>query len=163
MGLSRNKVSLRERGDGSPPFYGEGSLTLRRSGGTREKPTNVRRRPYGAHPFRFEGSTPPRLLFENRILHNMFFPSPPRGGGGQNLKNVDRADLTSFFFCEVKFLEACSGCLGTDRRRKTRLPAISVGELEASFDPTISEWGNPARATSRHPAILIAAGVHPGN
>ena len=23
MGLSRNKVSLRERGDGSPPFYGE--------------------------------------------------------------------------------------------------------------------------------------------
>ncbi len=23
LGLSRNKVSLRERGDGSPPFYGE--------------------------------------------------------------------------------------------------------------------------------------------
>lgn len=34
MGLSRNKVSLRERGDGSPPFYGErrtssGARTLR--------------------------------------------------------------------------------------------------------------------------------------
>ena len=25
LGLSRNKVSLRERGDGSPPFYGESS------------------------------------------------------------------------------------------------------------------------------------------
>ena len=74
-----------------------------RSGGTEAEPTNVRRRRRVAHPFRFEGSIPPRLLFENRILHNMFFPSPPRGGGGQNLKNVDRADLTSFFFVKLSF------------------------------------------------------------
>ena len=39
MGLSRNKVSLRERGDGSPPFYGEenivSSVRADGSGGSR--------------------------------------------------------------------------------------------------------------------------------
>ena len=47
-------------------------------------------------------------------------------------------------FTKIKLLRAYSGCLGTRRRRRTRLPAISGGELDVSFDPSISEWGNPA-------------------
>jgi len=36
---------------------------------------------------------------------------------------------------EVKVERAHGGCLGTKRRRRTRLPAKSYGELEASVDP----------------------------
>ena len=43
----------------------------------------------------------------------------------------------------VKLQRAHGGYLGTQRRRRTWLPAISLGELEARFDPGISEWGNP--------------------
>ncbi len=53
-------------------------------------------------------------------------------------------------FYEVKLIRAYSECLGTRRRRRTRLPAKSDGELEVSFDPSISEWGNPARFISCH-------------
>ena len=42
-----------------------------------------------------------------------------------------------------KLLRAYGGCLGTKRRRRTWLPAISVGKVEATFNPAISEWGNP--------------------
>ena len=45
---------------------------------------------------------------------------------------------------ESKLIRAYSECLGTIRRRKTRLPAKSFGELDISIDPKISEWGNPA-------------------
>jgi hypothetical protein len=40
--------------------------------------------------------------------------------------------------------KACGGCLGVECRRRTRGPAKSVGELEPSIDPTVSEWGNPS-------------------
>ena len=73
-------------------------------------------------------------------------------------KQLLKADLT----CEVKLERAHSGCLGTRRRRRTRLPAISGGELDVSFDPPMSEWGNPAGFTSSHRPAL-QAGVHPGN
>jgi hypothetical protein len=43
----------------------------------------------------------------------------------------------------IKLLRAVGGCLGIDRRRRTRKPAISSGELERSIEPEISEWGNP--------------------
>lgn len=43
----------------------------------------------------------------------------------------------------VKLIRACGGYLGTQRRRRTWLPTISSGELEASGEPEISEWGNP--------------------
>ena len=43
----------------------------------------------------------------------------------------------------VKLQRAHGGYLGTQRRWRTWLPAISLGELEARFDPGISEWGNP--------------------
>ncbi len=52
-------------------------------------------------------------------------------------------------FYVVKLLRAFGGCLGINRRRRTRIPAISLGELENSFDPWISEWGNPV-ALNRH-------------
>ena len=42
-----------------------------------------------------------------------------------------------------KFLRAYGGCLGTERRWRTQLPAIYLGEQEACFDPGVSEWGNP--------------------
>jgi hypothetical protein len=43
----------------------------------------------------------------------------------------------------VKLIRAVGGCLGIDRRRRTRQPAKSFGELDKSIDPEISEWGNP--------------------
>jgi hypothetical protein len=43
----------------------------------------------------------------------------------------------------VKLIRANGGYLGTQRRRRTQLPAIRHGELEASDDPWVSEWGNP--------------------
>ena len=43
----------------------------------------------------------------------------------------------------IKLLRAADGCLGIDRRRRTRKPAIIFGELERSIDPEDSEWGNP--------------------
>jgi hypothetical protein len=44
---------------------------------------------------------------------------------------------------KVKLQRAHGGYLGTQRRRRTRLPAIRFGESEADNDPEISEWGNP--------------------
>jgi len=38
---------------------------------------------------------------------------------------------------------AFNGCLGATYRRRTWRAAISTGELPSSFDPVISEWGNP--------------------
>ena len=58
-------------------------------------------------------------------------------------------------FYEVKLIRAYSECLGTRRRRRTRLPAKSDGELEVSFDPSMSEWGNPARFIPCHLARNI--------
>ncbi len=43
----------------------------------------------------------------------------------------------------VKLRRADGGYLGTQRRRRTRLPAKRPGELEANIDPGVSEWGNP--------------------
>ena len=57
-----------------------------------------------------------------------------------------------------KLLRAYGGCLGTERRRRTRLPAISLGELEASYDPGVSEWGNPVGVMPDH----LVREVNPG-
>jgi hypothetical protein len=46
----------------------------------------------------------------------------------------------------VKWISAHGGCLGTSRRRRTWQAAKSFGELQASIDPEMSEWGNPAGA-----------------
>jgi hypothetical protein len=43
----------------------------------------------------------------------------------------------------VKLQRAYGGYLGTQRRRRTRLPAKRFGELEVNYDPKVSEWGNP--------------------
>ncbi len=48
----------------------------------------------------------------------------------------------------VKLLRAHGGCLGACRRRRTWQAAISFGEVQATFDPEISEWGNPAGIAS---------------
>ena len=44
----------------------------------------------------------------------------------------------------VKLLRAYGGCLGRDSRRRTRSAAKSLGELQTSFDPGVSELGNRA-------------------
>ena len=41
------------------------------------------------------------------------------------------------------FTDADSECLGSFFRRRTYIVTIVVGELLRSFDPTVSEWGNP--------------------
>ena len=43
----------------------------------------------------------------------------------------------------VKLIRAYGGYLGTQRRRRTWRPTKSSGELEASDEPGMSEWGNP--------------------
>ena len=45
---------------------------------------------------------------------------------------------------KIKRRRAQGGCQGTIRRRRTWQAAKSDGELQASIDPSISEWGNPA-------------------
>ena len=50
----------------------------------------------------------------------------------------------------VKLLRAYGGCLGAGRRRRTWQAAKSLGELQASVDPGVSEWGNPAGVILRH-------------
>jgi len=46
----------------------------------------------------------------------------------------------------VKMLKAHDGCLGADRRRRTRQAAKIFGEPQAGYDPEVSEWGNPSVA-----------------
>lgn len=43
----------------------------------------------------------------------------------------------------VKQNTADGGYLGTQRRRRTWRPTKSSGELAASIEPEVSEWGNP--------------------
>lgn len=43
----------------------------------------------------------------------------------------------------VKRIRADGGYLGTQRRRRTWRPTKSSGELAASIEPEVSEWGNP--------------------
>ncbi len=52
-----------------------------------------------------------------------------------------------------KLLRVQGGCLGTKSRRRTRLPAKSVGELEANDDPAVSEWGNPLEVMLKHSGL----------
>src|SRR5713226_2268524 len=59
----------------------------------------------------------------------------PRGNG--------RMGTTCWVSFMVKLLRAYGGCLGARRRRRTWQAAKSLGELQASFDPGMSEWGNP--------------------
>ena len=40
-------------------------------------------------------------------------------------------------------INADSECLGASCRRRTHMVAIFVGEEPRSFDPAVSEWGNP--------------------
>src|SRR6266516_4913726 len=51
---------------------------------------------------------------------------------------------------EIKRVRAHGGCLGTGRRRRTWSAAISLGELQTSCDPRISEWGNPVGRKADH-------------
>ena len=47
---------------------------------------------------------------------------------------------------KVRQEKAYGGCLGVQRRRRTRQAAKSHGERQAGNEPWISEWGNPAGA-----------------
>ena len=48
-----------------------------------------------------------------------------------------------------KGTRAYGGCQGNRRRRRTWPAAKSHGELQASEDPWISEWGNPIMPEGR--------------
>lgn len=63
---------------------------------------------------------------------------------------LSKSTLRSDIFL-VKLVRAAGGCLGINRRRRTRIPAKSSGELEKSIDPEESEWGNPLGVKSHHP------------
>ena len=63
----------------------------------------------------------------------------------------DKLFIRKIFYCLVASLpiffgQAIKGCWwmpGHQQAMKDAQPAISFGELEKSFDPEISEWGNP--------------------
>src|SRR5215471_2712788 len=58
---------------------------------------------------------------------------------------------------------ASGGCLGTERRGRTRHAAKSPGEMRAIGDPGISEWGNPPRTCSGvSPSEFIGRRGKPG-
>ena len=60
------------------------------------------------------------------------------------IANSSHADITDTNLnIVVKRKRANGGYLGTQRRRRTWRPTISSGELEASIEPEMSEWGNP--------------------
>jgi len=50
-----------------------------------------------------------------------------------------------------KQLRANGGCLGAACRRRTLQATIGPGELPASVDPGISEWGNPRMVIHPYP------------
>lgn len=62
---------------------------------------------------------------------------------------------TRLIFCFAKIWTgkgkkyAFNGCLGATYLRRTQRVAISTGELPSSFDPVISEWGNPLVHSTR--------------
>jgi hypothetical protein len=58
-------------------------------------------------------------------------------------KRVGPQEKPCFFWIKSSAKRAFGGCLGSKRRWKTWYSAISHGELRISFDPWISEWGNP--------------------
>ena len=68
----------------------------------------------------------------------------------KNMKVRKRQKLTNGM-CEgshirivrIKNGRASGGCLGNKRRRRTWYSAKSPGEVRTTFDPGISEWGNP--------------------
>ncbi len=67
----------------------------------------------------------------------MFFEIEVKSYGGKDSKQeTDNINV-------VKLERADGGYLGTQRRRRTWRPTKSSGELEASNEPEISEWGNP--------------------
>ena len=76
------------------------------------------------------------MIFENRIRR---FSSVARRCSPSRKKFV------------VKLLRANGGCLGAGKRRRTWQAAISLGEVQTTFDPGISEWGNPPRFIARYP------------
>ena len=43
----------------------------------------------------------------------------------------------------IKLRRAHGGCLGARSRRRTQQAAKRFGEVQATYDPEISEWGNP--------------------
>ena len=53
----------------------------------------------------------------------------------------------------VKIVRAYGGCPGIRERRRTQRASKSHGELRASVDPWISEWGNPPGVKSRNHTV----------
>ena len=56
---------------------------------------------------------------------------------------------TKFIFGQA--IKSCWWMPWHQQAMKDALPAKSFGELEKSFDPEISEWGNPVGVMSHHP------------
>jgi hypothetical protein len=73
---------------------------------------------------------------------------------GVGLPTLKTGTDTEMFFdnrreeVRVKIGRAYGGCPGIRERRRTQRAAKSHGELLASVDPWISEWGNPSRVKS---------------
>ncbi len=54
--------------------------------------------------------------------------------------------------CDVRPMvqrRAYGGCLGSQKRGRTRQAAIFHGERHMRYDPWVSEWGNPSGCDAR--------------
>ena len=81
------------------------------------------------------------------ILISCFFAlsqQNPAGPGSESIVWGSRG----IFRCQME--RAQGGCLGSGRRRRTRPAAKCPGEEQASCDPGVSEWGNPAACEGGH-------------
>ena len=82
---------------------------------------------------------------EKRIQRTLSFTLVGYRGLHEDLDSRKRAEGRSREeVMGVKVLRAHGECLGACGRRRTWQAAISCGEVQATLDPQISEWGNPA-------------------
>jgi hypothetical protein len=76
-------------------------------------------------------------------LENCIVTRKKNAGRHRHCDDVSECSEKHQKFALVKLIRANGGYLGTQRRRRTWLPTICSGELEANIEPEISEWGNP--------------------
>ena len=169
MGLSRNKVAVSEGAAGLPPFKEKERASSRayvpRVRARRPERPQSRRQRIRSQERRSKRKAmrAPAVRKEARRRAWYEFIARMRGraqrsacgSAGTRLRPRERTGQLG-----TKRKSARGGCLGIDRRRRTRQAAKIRGEAQAAFDPRESEWENPSGSDSRYPPLAEA---NPGN
>ena len=118
--------------------------------------------PVSSSPMTDEANGPQYTFLEVKFFDNWILVDEPRWKF-----NSIRGKFRRYYFYQrdeeeqvknlkqsvVKLQRAQGECLGREFRWRTWLPAISFGELEASFNPKISEWDNLLRFKPEYPDV----------